>query len=271
MEFCFSKYSGCGNDFILIDDRDGTFPLHEISLIKKICHRRIGIGADGIILLQDSSKADFRMRIINSDGSEAEMCGNGIRCLMKFIQEIGLNIATCKIETQYRTHCVALHDTGISVEMGDPTDYDWNIDLPLPTETLRIHQLNTGVPHVVEFVSDIEAINLENRGPLVRNHAIFFPKGTNFNIAQISTYGSISVRTFERGVEGETLACGTGATAVALAAAKVHGLKSPIEISTRSGERLKIYFEMVADHPSQVWMAGPAEKIFSGHINLDDF
>lgn len=267
MQFSFSKYSGCGNDFVLIDDRGEGFPTDNVRTIQNICHRQKGIGADGIILLQNSSVADFRMRILNADGSEAEMCGNGIRCLMKFIQELGINFPSGNVETLHTIHGIALNEDGrVSVEMGKPVDVAWDVDIALPSCIARLHCLNTGVPHVVEFVEALPEIDVHARGASIRNHVHFSPKGTNYNAAEVLSEETIAVRTYERGVEAETLACGTGATAAALAAAKAYGFKSPITVQTKSGESLKIHFEFTTSGLDNVWMTGPANKTFSGNF-----
>lgn len=271
MTFSFSKYSGCGNDFVLIDDREKTFPFVDPKFVANVCHRRFGVGADGVILLQTSDKADYRMRIFNADGSEAEMCGNGIRCLMKFIQEIGIPQSTCSIETLCRIHTVTIDRDIVKVEMGNPTHLTWDLELSCGEKSITLHSMDTGVPHAVEFVQDIQQIDLDQQGYLVRHHPLFSPKGTNYNAVQLLQNGMISIRTFERGVEGETLACGTGATAAALAAAKRHQLASPIEVKTRSGGILTIFFEWEKGHPKHIWMAGPAQKIYKGTACFDNF
>lgn len=253
----FSKYSGCGNDFILIDNRALFFDPNKVSLL---CDRRQGIGADGVVLLERSAAADHKMRIFNADGSEAEMCGNGIRCLMQFIQDTIAPHERCNIETMLRNLTVAMDGDHVKVDMGDPLHMEWSI----PLEGYTWEQINTGVPHAVTFVQDLDGFPLEKVGPTIRRHPYFGPNGTNVNIATINDDGTVSVRTYERGVEGETLACGTGATATAIAASKKFGLKSPVSVKVRSNDLLKIGFEWNSDHISRVTLTGPAQKIFSG-------
>lgn len=255
-KFSFSKYSGCGNDFILIDNRQRIFPYEDRSLIAKLTHRRLGIGADGIILLETSDSEDFAVRILNADGSEAEMCGNGIRCLGKFIKELNIDGNQFSIETLERVVSIEFNGENISVGMGSSKDEKWEIDL----DSMKIDYLNTGVPHAILFTDDLGSIDLTTLGPKVRHHKEFQPKGTNFNLAQLKE-GQMWMRTFERGVEGETLACGTGATAVALAASRKYGLKSPVKVHTRSGEILEITFD---DQWSKIFLSGPAHLIFQG-------
>jgi diaminopimelate epimerase len=259
----FSKYSGCGNDFILIDNRSFFFPLHDEQYVRQLCHRRLGIGADGIILLEPSSRADFRMRILNSDGTEAEMCGNGIRCLMKFISQLLPSTLQCVVETD--AGLIALKADGSSVQaaMHDPLDMQWNLEV----EGLCIHYLNTGVPHIVCFVDDIETVDLDQIGNKLRWHVQFAPKGANVNFATLDSQENvIRYRTFERGVEGETLACGTGAVAVALAAARLLGQASPATVLTSSGQRLIIDFQYDGHNFQNITMTGPADHVFDGQF-----
>ncbi len=264
MPLSFSKYSGCGNDFILVDNRLLHFPV-DAAYIAKLCDRKRGVGADGLILLQLSQMADYRMRIFNADGGEAEMCGNGIRCLMQFIRELGGLAPRYRIETMNATLQVEEEQGGlVSVEMAEPHSIQWELSLP---GFFQLSSLNTGVPHAVIFVEDLERDHWMAIAPQIRHHAAFGPKGTNVNFAQLKSDGTLSVRTYERGVEGETLACGTGATAAALAAAKRFGLPGPIQVLPRSKEPLNISFSWQGDCPTAVTLAGPAHFIFRGFIN----
>lgn len=262
MTIPFSKYTGCGNDFIVIDNRQPLFSLYH--QIPHICDRKAGIGADGVILLENSKHADYKMRIYNSDGSEAEMCGNGIRCLMKFICEIGGSADACHVETMLKNLRVGMDGELVSVEMGDPFDMQWDIEV----EGLKLDYLNTGVPHAIIFVDELESLQPNLIGPSIRFHKYFGPKGTNVNFARLNKDGVVQVRTYERGVEAETLACGTGATATAIAASRKYGLKEPVIVRVQSGEHLKIGFEWVNQLPRQVSMTGPALKISSGFLPL---
>lgn len=259
----FSKYVGCGNDFILFDNRDATFPIHSIA---SLCHRQNGIGADGVILLENSDRAHFKMRIFNADGSEAEMCGNGIRCFMKYLAELGNNDPSYQIETMHRVHRVDHVGDQIRVEMGLPADCRWNMDLSYQGKDFRAHYLNTGVPHLVLFVEDVFSIPLQEWGPYFRYHSVFGPRGTNVNIAQRVGSKKMKIRTYERGVEGETLACGTGATAAALAAGMCYEWQGPVEVETRLGEILTIGFRNDSGILTNVTMQGPASCTFRGQI-----
>lgn len=260
----FSKYSGCGNDFIIFDNRSLTFPLQE-SLIQQLCHRQKGIGADGVILLEPTQNAHFKMRIFNADGSEAEMCGNGIRCLVKFIQDLGISGQAFNIETLAGNLKVEFLNQDIAVDMTEPKDIHWFLSM----YSWNLHYLDTGVPHAVIFCENLEEINLNEWGPKIRCHSDFDPKGVNVNFAQLDAEGKILLRTYERGVERETLACGTGATATALTAAAVYELKSPIHVQVRSGDILTIAFHYDGNSFTNIRLIGPAKRIFMGKIELE--
>lgn len=268
MKFSFSKYSGCGNDFILIDDRKCHFPTDDKEEIKRLCSRPYGIGADGVILLQNSLSADFTMRIFNADGSEAEMCGNGIRCLIMFIQDLGIEQEVYKIETLFGIIDAKIIESKVSISMGKPKNIRLNIPIEVDEEKFFVHFLNTGVPHVVLFVDDIENTQFEHLGRKFRFHPFFSPEGANFNMAKITNEGIILNRTYERGVEKETLACGTGCVAVAVVAMKLQEKNAPVVVLPRSLEKLEIFPIGKLDALENVRMLGPADKIFCGEIIL---
>lgn len=265
MRLKFSKYSGCGNDFIMIDNRKAVFPFEKKDIVQNLCKRCTGIGADGIILLEESQHSDFRMRIFNANGVEAEMCGNGIRCLMKFAQECGFKQTGCTFETFLRPLTVSTQGELISVEMGIPFDIRYDISLTVDDTDYKVHHINTGVPHLVLLTETVEAFELSRLGPKFRHHKQFAPQGANLNVAQLMANGELWNRTFERGVEGETLACGTGCAAVAVIANKHLGLPSPIKIRTRSLELVEI---AIADEDSKITMTGPATKTFAGEVEV---
>lgn len=266
MHIPFSKYSGCGNDFILIDNRQKAFDFI-CNDIAQLCHRHQGIGADGVIFLEPSSKADFRMRIFNADGSEAEMCGNGLRCLVRFINELGIVGHQFLIETMHQLIQTTISGEYINIEMPVPTNYRFFDQLIIEETPYTLHFLDTGVPHAVLFVDDLYSDKWMAIAPKIRYHSHFKPKGANVNFAAINSKQEVEIRTYERGVEGETLACGTGATAAAIAAAYVHGLNSPIVIKPKSGDAIHIAFQGKLTNPisiSKLAMSGPAIKVFSG-------
>lgn len=260
----FSKYSGSGNDFILIDNRKNIFPKTDRNFIQQLCRRSLGIGADGIILLEESAHADYRMRIYNADGGEAEMCGNGLRCLSRFIQELKIPGNTFLIEVSNTHYKVSIGENGIAVEMPPPSLLDWDVLVSYQEQSISLDYLDTGVPHVVSFVEDVETIELEKIAPYLRHNTRFAPKGANVNFASRMNANTFCIRTYERGVEGETLACGTGATAVAIAAERKFHLTGPITIFTRSKEKIEFTITKTCDKITQITMQGPAKKIYSG-------
>lgn len=269
----FVKYTGCGNDFIFFDNRAANFPLSP-KLVQNLCHRQWGIGADGVILLENSTRADARMRIFNADGHEAEMCGNGIRCLIHWLHSGSSGLGSQPaylIETAKGLLKGSMADDGVCIEMGIPADIRWSVPICLESENYSFHCLNTGVPHAVLFVPNIEEVNFDRLGPLVRFHSLWQPHGINATFAQKLDAHTLAVRTYERGVEGETLACGTGATAAALAAAYQYQLSAPVFLKTRSGASLKIDFALESGIFSNVKMTGPARRTFQGEVNLSNF
>lgn len=268
MQLKFSKYSGCGNDFILIDNRANFFPLHKPEVIQKLCRRCTGIGADGLILLENSEHSHFRMRIFNSDGTEAEMCGNGIRCLMKFAQEKGLNDSIYSIETSLRSLEARIIGEQISVELGAPFDVRWAIPLSIEGCEYSVQHINTGVPHLVLFTNDLEGFHLAALGPKFRHHSLFSPHGANLNVVQRMPNGEFWNRTFERGVEGETLACGTGCAAVAVAASKIFQGLPRVLVRTRLQELLEFHLEYDQGEVHKLTMIGSAGKIFDGTVEI---
>jgi diaminopimelate epimerase len=268
MKLLFSKYSGSGNDFILIDNRDLFFPSRNKQLIATLCQRRTGIGADGIILLENSTHADFKMRIFNADGGEAEMCGNGARCLARFIQQLGFAKNDYKIEAMKSVIHLQIENDRISVSMPQPENFKWFQRLTIGDLELTLHSLNTGVPHAVIFVDELENDQWMKMAPSIRSHSSFGSPGTNVNFASVFQEGHLNIRTYERGVEGETLACGTGAIASALTAERLFRWPSPIQVSPKSKETLNISFKFEEGIPTNVKLAGPALFIFEGRISL---
>lgn len=246
MIFPFAKYQAAGNDFILIDDRKEIFPV-SAPLVKRFCHRHYGIGADGLILLQNSKKADFRMRIFNSDGSEAEMCGNGIRCLFHFAQTLGFH-SKLQIETIQETLSCYFVESKIAVL--------------LPNPEIR-HELAfvSGVPHLITFVDNLASVDVGQSGRRLRFDPRFAPHGTNATFAQRLPDNTLQVATYERGVEKETLACGTGAIAAAFLAHETFPMPDLIKVLTPSKELLEI-----TRTSSRLELKGPVAQVFCGMI-----
>lgn len=257
MERSFVKYHGAGNDFLLFDDRAATFPVEEPQLIRLLCHRRHGVGADGVILLQNSSRADFRMRIFNADGGEPSMCGNGIRCLVHFLSSLGIKQESYSIETMHAEHlCRLCTDGRVSVSMGAPRI----LHQGLSVLGCSVDVIDTGVPHAVLFVSDLQGVDVEGMGRAIRTHPLFQPEGVNVNFALVSSKEEVRLRTYERGVEAETLACGTGTAAVAVAAISRFGCQSPLRLLPLSEEPIEIRWE------EEIEMIGPATAVFQGTL-----
>ncbi len=268
MKVAFSKYSGLGNDFILLDNRSKIIPSDNPLLFKSLCHRQQGIGADGVILLEDHLSADCAMRIFNSDGTEAEMCGNGIRCLAKFLKVLGFEGSSHTIKTMHRLIEVSCLDEKVLARMGSPTTIRWNKRISLDHEEYEYHHLDTGVPHVIIFVDNIDNIEVKQLGRRLRFHPYFEPRGANINFVAVDSIDTLSIRTYERGVEEETLACGTGATASALAYAHEQNIKGPITVKVKNGDYLEIGYSTKGGDFFDVSMTGPAINIFEGIIEI---
>jgi diaminopimelate epimerase len=265
----FTKMNGAGNDFVLIDNRQGRLSLSR-EQITRICDRHRGVGADGVILLVPSAsgKADCAWQFYNSDGSTGEMCGNGARCFARYVQRrTGLD-RDFTFETEAGIITAHFEGERVTVSLTKPNDLRLGEELPLAQGRQTVHSLNTGVPHAVLFVPDADKAMVQQLGPEIRRHPHFAPKGTNVNFVQVLGPSHIRVRTFERGVEGETLACGTGVTASALIAARVHKFSSPVKVQVQGGEELEVGFQEPNGGFSEVRLSGPAEFVFDGRINV---
>ena len=259
MKIPFTKMHGAGNDFVVIDDRTAVFPMNDRAFMADVCDRRTGIGSDGILLLQQSATADFRMRFINPDGREVEMCGNGARCIARFAHDLGVAPAQMKIETNAGTVHAEILGEQVRVELTAPADLQLDVDLG-PAGTVDV--VNTGVPHAVCWVDDVKRVDLLKQGAAIRYHAHFAPAETNANVAWVADDGSITIRTYERGVEAETLACGTGAAAVAVLASKRGRIDLPVVVHCAGGHDLVIDYNQ-----SDITLLGGASYVFTGEIN----
>src|SRR6266436_5294159 len=264
----FTKMNGAGNDFILLDNRTGDIHLDR-SQIAHLCDRHRGIGADGILLLEKAANhADFRMRYFNADGGEAEMCGNGARCFARFTNKIAR--AQGKISFETPAGVIAADFVGdlVTLQMTEPTDLRLNIKLPVTDENKTVHFINSGVPHVVIPLPQIDDIDVRREGSAIRRHKMFSPKGANVNFIQKRGANKIAVRTYERGVEDETLACGTGVVASALIFAAIEQVNGPIRVIARGGDELQVGFEKSGNQFRAVTLTGPAEFVFEGTIEI---
>lgn len=260
MTYTFYKYQGTGNDFIIIDNRDMRFNRKDNALVAKLCDRRFGIGADGLILLQNKQGYDFEMVYYNSDGNESSMCGNGGRCIVAFAHKLGLLNEKARFTAIDGEHEAILKGDQISLKMADVNEIEKNADF---------YFLSTGSPHYVKFVKDIEHYNVFEEGKKVRYNKRFKEKGTNVNFIEKQN-NSLFVRTYERGVEGETYSCGTGVTAAALIAA-LTGTSTAAEncaIKTLGG-KLNVHFKRKSENSfDNIWLEGPATFVFKGEIEL---
>ena len=268
----FWKMNGSGNDFILIDNRDGQVREEEMGrLVERACRRRESVGADGVIFVAPSDQYDFNWRYFNADGGEVEMCGNGGRCVARFAYLKGIAGDKMTFGTKVGPIYAEVVDRIVRVLMPNPTDLKIGIDLPLEAGWESVDFINTGVPHVVIQVKDLDEHPIFDQGRAIRYDSLFSPEGTNANFIKISGPDQIDIRTYERGVEDETLACGTGSIAAALIA-DVKGLvKSPVIVKTRGGESLKIYFKRVGDGFSEVYLEGNTTLVYKGRLQNAEF
>ena len=261
--------NGAGNDFVMLDNRAGGFTF-EGERIARLCDRHRGIGADGLIAAEPPATpgAHLRMRYFNADGGEADMCGNGARCFARFgAKLLGLSDSVV-FETLAGTLTAHLHGDRVQLAMSTPHGEALGTGLQAAGEALVVHFLNTGVPHAVAFVQDLAATNVRSLGAALRFHEHFAPKGTNANFAAALPDGTLELRTYERGVEDETLACGTGVVAAALLHHLLHHAPSPILVKVRGGDTLSVAFGREAGTFTSVTLTGPADFVFAGTTSL---
>lgn len=263
----FSKKEAAGNDFIIIDNRKKRVQ-SPVRAAQKLCNRKLSVGADGLLLLEKSKNADIRMRIFNPDGSQAEMCGNGVRCLAKFAAQNKITTNIHSIETLAGRIQSEVRGDIVRAKMVPPRGLRLNVMVRAAGASHILHLINTGVPHAVKVVRRVSQAAVESLGRTLRWHKAFAPKGTNVNFISVSPGPSVQIRTYERGVEAETLACGTGSTAGALVAATLKNLKSPVRVRTRGGEVLKIYFSKKNGLFEDVYLEGKVTDSFEGRVKL---
>jgi diaminopimelate epimerase len=253
----FSKYQGTGNDFIMVDNRNLSFNLSQAQ-IEMLCNRRFGIGADGLILLQNADGFDFRMVYYNADGSEGSMCGNGGRCIVRFAHDLGIVSESTKFIATDGEHVASICDEDIFLKMINVSEIEQHSSYDFT---------NTGSPHYITYVHDLENTDVYEKGRKIRYSDEWAAKGgTNVNFVQLNDAHTIAVRTYERGVEDETYSCGTGVTACALSAHLKQGLESPIQIKTLGGP-LQVSFQKDTNNSfTDIYLIGPAKKVFEGEI-----
>ena len=265
----FWKMHGAGNDFVLVDDRDRGFPDDDPAFIQRLAMPKYGIGCEGVILIQPSDTADFRMRFYNPDGTEVEMCGNGARCVARLASEIGAARPEMRFSTVAGDIGATVDGDQVTLRMTKPFDWRLNGQLEIDGNQHPYHQVNSGVPHVVMQVDDVDAIDLLPLGASVRYHPHFAPAGTNFNVIQVTQKDALKVRTYERGVENETLACGTGMVACGLIAGKLGLVHAPVHITCASGDVIEVNYDDDGEGATNVTMRGPALHVFQGEFPRD--
>ncbi len=265
----FTKMNGAGNDFVLFDNREGRVKLIP-EIVARLCERHAGVGADGVIGLIPcrSGRADWAWEFFNSDGSAAEMCGNGARCFARYVQRVAGAPDQFSFETAAGVVVARLEGDQVTIGLTPPQNMRLNETLQLSSGPLAVHSLNTGVPHAVLFVPDADQAMVSTIGQEIRRHAHFAPRGTNVNFVQVLGPGSIRVRTYERGVEGETLACGTGVAASALISARLQGFSSPVRVRVQGGGHLEVSFQQNGTYFMEVRLKGPADFVFDGRIQV---
>ncbi len=266
----FWKLEGAGNDFLGLDGRAGGFKLKR-QQIADLCDRRRGVGADGVLVVEKPKVrgADFRMRYYNSDGGEAEMCGNGARCFALLARAVsGRKGNELRVQTQAGLLTLRTSGQEVQVSMTEPTKLRLGRKLVVAGRKLAVDFLNTGVPHAVLFVRSVRSIDVAKQGRAIRYHSAFAPSGTNVNFVEIGRGNRIHVRTYERGVEGETLACGTGVVASSILSNLRRGLRSPIMVTTRGGDHLRVGFSMVNGQARKVTLQGLARIVYTGVIHV---
>ena len=266
----FVKMNGAGNDFVMLDNRDLQLSLSR-DQIAQLCDRHRGIGADGLLLVEPATEGgDFKMRYYNADGGEAEMCGNGARCFGRFVNRLhGDSLTRIRFETLAGMISADFEAGQVRINMSAPFDLKLGQSLPVAGETLTVHSVNTGVPHAVVFFAEVDPVDVRKLGAGLRYHEAFAPKGTNANFAQVLATDSIRIRTYERGVEDETLACGTGMVASALIHHELTGAPSPIQVKVQGGDTLAVGFEEPQPHHyTNVTLFGPADFVFEGAVTL---
>jgi len=267
----FYKMHGGGNDFVLIDHRERFIPeAEQPRFARRVCHRQLGAGADGLILIEDTPTANFRWRFYNADGSEPEMCGNGGRCAARFAILTGIAPADLSFETLAGTIKAEVKGRRVKLLMAGVGIFILGQSIPLEETTLLGHFLQVGVPHVAVPVADLETAPVTDWGRAVRFHPLFAPAGTNVNFIRVEGPQTLRIRTYERGVEDETLACGTGATASALIAARLGLVVSPVTVHTRGGEALTIYFTPNGEAFSEVYLEGDALVTYQGELWVEE-
>ena len=265
----FTKMNGAGNDFVMLDNRQRQISL-TTPQISHLCDRHRGIGADGLIMVEPAEKdGEWRMRYYNADGAEVEMCGNGARCFARFVNKIApVKTGSVSFETPAGLITASLSGEQVSLGMSPPGPFAEGVTLEATGENLSVYFINTGVPHAVVIVDHLDDTDVHRLGAALRHHHHFQPRGTNANFVQQLGPQDLAIRTYERGVEAETLACGTGVVASALTIAMLTGAESPIRVLVKGGDTLNVDFQRQGDKFSRVVLTGPADFVFEGTVSV---
>ena len=262
----FTKMAGAGNDFILVNNVKNPVHLDWQAFAIRSCTLKTGIGADGVIVLGEDTDTDFTFRIFNADGSEAEMCGNGARCAALFAHQQGIAKTPMRFKTLAGIIGARIDGEDVAIEMTEPFGLETDIAIDVLNKHLIAHFINTGVPHAIIFSDALDNEPVADLGRAIRFHSRFLPAGTNADFVQVLDHNRIRVRTYERGVEDETLACGTGAAASAIISKHLGKVSSTPVLVTMKGGELKIDFTKQGNHYSQVWLMGPVDTVFTGEV-----
>jgi diaminopimelate epimerase len=265
----FTKMNGAGNDFIMLDNRSLELSLDE-GLINRLCDRHRGIGADGLIIAEPSEEeGTLRMRYYNSDGREAEMCGNGARCFARYVDRTAaLDGNPLNFQTMAGPAAARFQGNLVQLQLSDPFDLVMDKKIEIQGQMHTVHSINTGVPHAVIILENIADSGVRDLGAAVRYHKHFQPSGTNVNFLTVRSPNEISIRTYERGVEDETLACGTGMVACAIIHDQLTECGNPINVHVKGGDTLKVEWQLEGMNHHRVTLTGPAEFVFDGKINV---
>ncbi len=263
----FTKMSGSGNDFIFMDGMDGSYSWVDSMWVRQICQRALSVGADGVVVLEKDDTYDFAWRFFNSDGTIAEMCGNASRCAARFAYKKGIAGSNMTFATLAGPIRAEVKGKRVKVQLTDPRLFDPEMRLAVDGQTFTLFYIDTGVPHVVLEVEDLEGFPLIEIGRKIRFHEKFGPAGTNVNVAQITGDNAIALRTYERGVENETLACGTGSVAASLMMSMKKGFSSPVSVRAASGEILTISWEGEVGTWAPVFFEGEVRFIYEGWLH----
>ncbi|MEN6468123.1 MAG: diaminopimelate epimerase [Smithella sp.] len=263
----FWKMSGSGNDFIIIDNRDLSLHVGDLpEFARRICARKISVGADGLFLIEPSASVDFKWQFFNSDGSVGEMCGNGSRCVARYAFLRGIAGEKMSFETLAGIITAEVHGDMVKSRLTDPSSLKINQKILLDGREIVLDSIDTGVPHAVCFFENLDTCDVFDRGRKIRRHESFQPRGTNANFARVLDRHKMRVRTYERGVEAETLACGTGVVASVLAAAGRNLVESPVDVTVQSGEILRVYFSRTDGRFEEICLEGKVKIVYQGML-----